>query len=484
MKKKKKGTALEALDFFDFKRHAKKEAEEDQKGKKLPEANFHLPKKDHIPLQFEISNYLKENFEIFSNISQGMVYIYRDDQGYYDPMDQAKFRVFLSKIFIKQAIEPYLSPTVQSATFERLVSSAIHQIDTNLFDRQERFIAVKNGVIDLVTGRLEPHSPKYGFTKVLPITVKQKHLNPTSANGPKKFLKALKQSFPNKDDRRRFLECCGYYISNCYTRKVAFIFLGKPHSGKSALLRLLSKMVGEENVSHLPLRRLGDRFAIAQLAGKKLNICGETGSATIRNLDIFKSLLGNDDIEAEFKGRDMFSFSGRCKCLFAANKMPLIDDRIADDAIFDRFEFVEFAHAIPPKKRIPDFESTLMEDEDSQILGLMISALRSWYRNGREFTESKASTAQKKQFVQQNKGTDFVKKFLRDRCKFSSESHVSNSDLYVAYRAYCEKNCFSALPPRTFIKRVLQDPRMAKHRFHHSENSQYYGIKGLHLKKA
>ena len=473
---------LEELQEFDFIKAICQNTNVEGIWTSLPTFSSELLKKKKPPLAYEIFCFIKRNFDILVSNEKNCLYVYNSNTGCYNEMNASRFSIFLSKILNTSDAMPFLTGTVQRTAFNFLLNDYSLQVKTAFFDNQERFINVANGVVDLTTGELLVHDPKYGFLTSLSFSYDKDYA--FSDEVPKQFGEMLKQNFPDASDRLRFLQCLAYLISNRYSNKVAFYWLGKPHTGKSTYQRLLTGMVGENLVSNLPLRKLADKFSIATLAGKKLNFCSETGRLPIKNLDVFKALIGNDYIDAEFKGKDHFSFRAQTKCVFAGNSMLNIDSSIAEDAIFDRFEFIKFKHPTKKKNQIPFFEQKLLKEEGTQILSLLIRVLRQWYKDGCRFVKTDISKELKKNFKYISEEPDVIDNFVKDCCKLDSDANVSYSELFKVYIEYCKQNGCVALTQQAFVKQIIVQTGAEKRRLHPATNLQYRGLAGIRLKNS
>ena len=397
-------------------------------------------------------------------------------------MDEKGCSLFLSQVFHDTSFEAKLSAPVKKSVFEWLSGSAEIQISPDFFDRQERYINVKNGVVDLVTGRLKKHNAKrYGFLGQLPFKYKPDYAK--KGKLPKRFREMLIRTFPDFDDQKRFLQCLAYLISGDCSKKVAFFWVGDPHTGKSTFQRLVTQIVGKENVSNIPLAKFSDRFSVARMFGKKLNMAGETGTASLKALENFKSAVGNDWLDAEYKGKDHFSFLATAKNLFCGNSIPVLDSSCAEQAVFDRFEFLKFENPLPSEQQVPFFERELLEKEGDEILTVIIEELRQYYREGRQFVESTSSVELKKRFIKGCKLTDSVRSFIKDCCEIAAEKNVSSLQLCDVYSRYCNANGFTPLAKNAFIRALIAKGPFTPKKFHPSRNMEYRGVKGIALRE-
>ena len=81
------------------------------------------------------------------------------------------------------------------------------------------------------------------------------------------------------DDTVRALleECVGYCLYRRNERKKAFILTGSGNNGKSTFLDCVKALLGEDNISALDLKEIGDRFSTSMMFGKLANIGVEIG---------------------------------------------------------------------------------------------------------------------------------------------------------------------------------------------------------------
>ena len=98
---------------------------------------------------------------------------------------------------------------------------------------------------------------------------------------------------------KRLLEYLAYALTRLTTNQVFMVLTGSGGLGKSVLIRLMVKLVGESNHTALPLQELGDRFNKILLMGTLLVTFGDLSSEALRCTDIIKSITGGDIINGE-----------------------------------------------------------------------------------------------------------------------------------------------------------------------------------------
>ena len=199
-----------------------------------------------------------------------------------------------------------------------------HIRDKN-YQSREIFIApvhlinMKNGVFNLRTKKIMPHNPKYFFINEIPITYDP------DAKCPK-IIKFLSEVAKEKDIPV-LQEFGGYILYRDYIFHKALLLLGGGKNGKSVFINLLKAFVGRDNTSDKELQTLAnDKFASSKLYGKLLNAAADISAAALNQTGKFKSLVGNDIIDAEKKFQDSFSFTNYAKMIFSANMLPITND--------------------------------------------------------------------------------------------------------------------------------------------------------------
>lgn len=160
-----------------------------------------------------------------------------------------------------------------------------------------------NGVLDVATGKLLPHSPGYRFTWQLP----REH-NPKASEWSTidTFLTHLASGNPAIRD---LLLCyCNAVIKGRSDLQKFLHLIGLGGTGKGTFARLLVSLVGKENVHSTTLEDwCSNRFEGANAYHKRLVLFPDEDKQTGK-LGKFLSLTGEDDIRAEDKGKKAFLY--------------------------------------------------------------------------------------------------------------------------------------------------------------------------------
>lgn len=222
----------------------------------------------------------------------------------------------------------------------RLIGTEVFRSDVVFGHRQGDVVAFKNGELHLENGVwvLRNHKRESWLTSTIP------H-NWDAEARCEKFMCFMHDVFandPDADDKiRLLLEMIGASLVPNVRFERGLILLGaKGRNGKSTLLHILEFVLGLSNCSHLSISKLGDRFNIAQLRNMHANITGEVSKGEGMPDGMTKMVVSGDLVQAEFKGKDGFSFCPFAKLWIAANHLP--SQRDFSPALLRRFEIIEF----------------------------------------------------------------------------------------------------------------------------------------------
>lgn len=295
------------------------------------------------------------------------------------------------------------------------------------FDAAPYLLSVRNGVLDLRTKELKPHSPEILTLVQLPVNYDK------DADCPniKRFLGEI----VSPSDAPLLDEIAGYCLYRDYPVHKAFCLVGGGRNGKSTYLNLLKALLGSPNVSTRTLQQLTDnRFAVGDLMGKLANIAPDLPTSAVRHTGIFKAACGQDALTGERKFGHAFSFDNYAKLLFSANRLPKVDDDTY--AFWSRWLFISF-----PRNFEEDgtMDSHLLarlttEDEMSGFLNLALAAMDRVLKNG--FSRSESVEAVREFFIM---NSDSIKAFAEKELVYDVTAVVTKHEMYQAYVKFCER---------------------------------------------
>jgi P4 family phage/plasmid primase-like protien len=300
-----------------------------------------------------------------------------------------------------------------------------------LFDSDPDLIVVQNGVLNIHTLELKPHSPKHCALSMLPVIYNPKARCPLFT----KFLgKILQPKYVSV-----MLQFIGYCIYKSAKYEKAALCIGKGDNGKSTFLKWLDGFIGSHNASHASLQELsgGNRFAAADLQEKMINTFADLRSEKLYDTGPFKMLVSGDSIRAEKKYGLPFSFKNYAKLIFSCNDIPQSEDK--GYAYFKRWLIFHFDNVFTGEQRDTElFRKISTSEEYSGALNLVLISLRQLIKNN-GFTDMDDIEAVKEDY-ELNSST--VANFIHEKYEITKDERddILCRVLYDDYVEYCNDN--------------------------------------------
>lgn len=355
--------------------------------------------------------------------------------------------------FIERKVQRELTSEITSHD----VNEIINHIKRSTYQRQRDFgpdkpslVCVKNGVLDLETGELYDHSPKYEFQRSLPVEYDPKATS--------EQLDSFLESTLRDKDIPLIEEAAGFALYREYFLRKAIMFIGEGGNGKTIMLQLIENLLGHENVAGWTLQELEtNQYAKANLYKKYANIAGDLPGKRLADTGIFKQLTGRDHITGDVKyAKRPIEFVNYAKLLFSTNNVPVTPDDT--EAFFDRWVLIEFPYKFVEdptreneKKKDPEIlEKITTERAKSAFLNRAIQGLNRLKDNG-EFSFDKSTSQVRKQYERLSQP---IKAFADDYLIQDEENFIPKDKVYNAYREYCEKNELPVKDKAVFSRRL------------------------------
>jgi len=144
--------------------------------------------------------------------------------------------------------------------------------------------------------------------------------------------------------------------------KRAYLIYGEKNSGKTTFIELLECLLGNEGFCDVSLDKLTQRFQIASIEGKVLNMHDDMGYFTLSETGMFKTLTGRRKHDIERKGVQPYTANLDAVHVFTTNIPAKFDARVkADEAFWERWTFITFNHKFCIKG---DFKAEIFTPEN------------------------------------------------------------------------------------------------------------------------
>ena len=336
-------------------------------------------------------------------------------------------------------------------------------------------ILFQNGVLDLTTGQMGPHSPAYYTTKILPYNLDQ------YATAPQ-WVEFMDQVFEGDQERIELLqEWLGYMMSPTYRFQKIMLLLGPRRAGKSLIGTIMKSLVGELNFTGLSLESLTDDDAMDHLRSKTVAFSGETPLNINRNkvesvIERIKKISGGDPIDFKRKYKSRMSCTMPTRITLSSNHVP---------RLFDDSGALSFRMIVLP------FEVSFANREDvhlpgklqNEIEGIAVWALQGLARlNARcKFHIPEKSRAE---MAAIDEAYSPLMMFIAEYCELGGENVTKVLDLYNAYRAWAlEEQQRSIMGRNTFVNAFKDTVRGKDCRYgiHRTGDKVDRGFKGLKI---
>ena len=411
-------------------------------------------KRCYTILPMELANFIRNNLNYFFVRGEAMeaplIYVYMD--GAYRNVSDTEF-----KGFIKSFIPYQLRKTRDVNEVYTDLTTDLKFIDYESLNDDENIINFQDGILNLDTMKLMPHSPKILSTVQIPANYRDVENTDIKAPVFEKYMMTLIDE--NAELYVLLMQCLGLIISNvkCYRTKKSLMLFGAGNTGKSQLKRLAETLVGDKNINTIDLKELNERFGTASLYQKRLVGCNDMSFQRIADMSIFKQITGGDKIKVEFKNKTSFSYLYKGFLWFNCNKMPLFG---GDDGkwVYDRIMPVHCKNVIPDDKKDPNLFEKMWEEKDA-IIRQAIFFLNQLRNNNYRFDEPAALQESRKIYeIENNTLLSFV-----DECCFVCTQSIPSkklkkSEFKKAYYRWCDMNGLTKgkLRPRE-IERTLAE---------------------------
>lgn len=408
------------------------EFEEDEKIAEHVKIAEEVMKKIHI-------KYYKESFYVYENG------VYRRNQ------------VAIEKAIL--SINRNAKKHLQSEVLNYIrINKAVQEISIN-----DRYINFQNGMYDLVNKRLVNHSPQY-------FTTAQIHAeyipnDELAVNRDvEKFLDDV--TCRNFDRKTALLEIIGYCMTFKTDLQKAFFFYGPTaKNGKSTTIEMINKLIGKENVSHVTMKQLSERFSASDLTDKLLNTETEVENDIIRNIELFKKVVTGDELAVEEKYKQRYTIIPYAKFIYGTNNLPKLEN-INDEGYYRRLYILPFEKNITKDEEREFHKNKILNQEAINYLANI--ALQE-YLKIKDLKSLKNEEESNNIILIYRESNNSVEVFLQDEITikkiFSDTNKIINTAFYGQYVGWCNQKKFFIKSKKEFYEAVSSRPEYRSCKF-------------------
>jgi putative DNA primase/helicase len=296
-------------------------------------------------------------------------------------------------------------------------------------DRRE-YLSVTNGLLDIETRKLIEPTPDFFTLNSLPFAYDR------DAAQPVEWLKFLESVWPADQQAIDTLqEIFGYLLTADTSQQKIFCVVGPKRSGKGTIGRVMTALLGPDNVCAPTLGSLAQQFGLAGLIGKKAAIISDARlGGKVDQSAITERLLSISGEDHQGVPRKFLSdFNGPLNVRFVifTNEIP----RLADAS-----------GALPSRFILLTMKKSFLGQEDHGLTKRLMGELPgilNWSLDGLDLLNRRGF------FIQPENGREAIQElsdlsspilaFLRERCTQGPEHTVSTKSLYTAWCQWCEE---------------------------------------------
>jgi putative DNA primase/helicase len=297
--------------------------------------------------------------------------------------------------------------------------------------------------VDLRTGQLIPHDPKFHMTKITAAAPDEDAHCPI-------WEKFLNRVTGNDANLQAYLQrIFGYSLTGNNREHAMFFAYGTGRNGKGVALNTITSILADYAVTADPetftangqQRHLTE---LARLMGARLVVAQETEEGKPWAEARIKAITGGDPITANFMRQDHFTFMPQFKLFIAGNHKPALNN--VDEAMRARFNLIPFEVTIPPEERDPELLDKLRAEWPG-ILRWMIAGCLDW-----QAVRLRAPDAVKTATGEYFEDEDAFGIWLAEACVKGKQNMSPGGDMFRSWSAWAK----AAGEPQGSQKRFTQ----------------------------
>lgn len=332
-----------------------------------------------------------------------------------------------------------------------------------------QFISCRNGLLDLSTRTVSPHTPTLFNVVSVPFDYQR------DVSSPIAWLKFLASVWPDDAQSVALLqEYTGYILSGRTDMQKMLLLIGPTRSGKGTFTRMLASLVGRGHVAGPTLASLGTNFGLSPLLGKPLAVISDArlGSTPAHAVvERLLSITGEDMLTVDRKYREPWSGKMPTRFVVLSNELPRFKD--SSGAIANRLLIAQMTNSFLGRE-----DRTLDRQLAGELPGILNWALQGLDRltnNGR-FTVPSASEEATNLMMDL---ASPVSAFVREKCRRAPDAVVERDVLYAVWKQWAEDNGHLAGAKSTFgrdLHSVVPGLKQTQPRINKVQVRHYVGI--------
>lgn len=361
-----------------------------------------------------------------------------------------------AKAVIKSIICQYKSELatihVIEDTYKQLLYNQDQHVltDDEAFNGNDNIIVFENGVLRLDTMTIDAHSPDILCNVKIPCKWTGKDAETPVFD---RYINHLAND--DKEAAQSLLEYIGFVLSNIPVKRFrkSLFLLGDGNTGKTVLITLLHRLIGNDNFQAMPFSKLENRFELVNLYRKRLAADDDCRIINAKENSNFKSMTAGGALSGEQKGKQSFNFVYQGGYIVCSNVLPKFSGDKGSH-VYDRILPIQVGRSIPKEKQ-DKFLLEKLYNERTGIIYKAVRALRSAIDNNYRFSVGAASLKLLERYKIEN---DSVLMFLSECCEdvTNPKTALSRSAMWTAFQRWCDLTGEYCPKRKEFNERIAQ----------------------------
>ena len=327
------------------------------------------------------------------------------------------------------------SDKLQKSGDARMAAAGRRLLHVSDLDKDEFLLNTPNATYDLRYGMAgaHPQDPADHITKITSVSPGEK--------GKEIWLDALKVFFCGDEELIHYVQqTVGMAAIGKVNQEAIIIAYGNGKNGKSTLWNTISKVFGSYagNLSADTLMvgcKRNVKPEMAELKGKRLIIASELEEGMRLNTAMVKQLCSTDEIYAEKKYKDPFSFTPSHTLVLYTNHLPRVG--ASDEGTWRRLIVIPFNAVIQSSRDKKNYSDYLFREAGEYIMQWIIEGAEEVIQNNYNIP---LPGVVRKAIQAYRDNNDWFANFLEECCEVNPTYTQKSGELYTEYRAHCMRN--------------------------------------------
>lgn len=315
------------------------------------------------------------------------------------------------------------------------------------YDADPWLLNCPNGVVDLRSGDLLFHDPKYLITKLAPTDYDPEATCP-------RWDQFLAEVFNGDAHLVEYVRrALAYTLTGDTSWQCWFLLHGAGENGKSRFVDVLRRVLGPDYTSEIDPEELCQQpwarhsTERAALRGVRYLTAEETEEGRQLNESFVKALTGEGRLRARFMRQDSFEFSPVCKLWLSTNNLPVVKDN--SHGFWRRVRFIPFAVNFANSPTRDPHLSDKLAAEAPGILAQLVRYAGLVYLEGEGRLPAGVEAAR----AEYRGDSDLLGQFLEEHTTDAwPHNELPKRDLYAAYQRHTGGKCESTFRFNARIK--------------------------------